>query len=97
MLLQIPDVVQRIAFTSAAIDILEVPRSVSSKHSCRDLSDSLGHVSTLLLLVTACFHGSWPYAHSFAVAFDAPEMMRNVRFVESSKAREALGRRSFGC
>ena len=97
MLLPFSYVLPRSAVTSAEIDLIHVPRGVSSRQNCRDLSDSLGHVSTLLFLVTACFHGSWPYAHSFAVAFGVPEMMRNVRSVESWKAREALGRISFAC
>ena len=97
MLLPFSYVVPRSAVASAQIDLTHMPRGVSSRQNCRDLSDSPGHVSTLLLLLTACFHGSWPYAHSFAVAFDVPEMMRNVRSVESSKAREALGRISFAC
>ena len=90
-------VVPRSAVASGEIDLTHMPRGVSSRQNCRDLSDSLGHVSTLLLLVTACFHGSWPYAHSFSVVFVVTKMMRNVRGVESKKAREALRRRSFGC
>ena len=97
MLLQFPDVVPRRGFTSAEIDLIQVPQGVSSKHNCRDLSDSPGDVSTLLLLVTACFHGSWPYSYFFSVVCVVRKMMRNVRGVESKKAREDVGRRSFGC
>ena len=97
MLLQFSDVVPRSAVSSAEIDIIHVLRGVSSRQNCRDLSDSLGHVSTLLFLVTACFHGSWPYSYFLSVVFVVTKMMRNVRGVESKKAREALRRRSFGC
>ena len=97
MLLPFSYVVPRSAVASAQIDLTHMPRGVSSMQNCRDLSDSRGHVSILLLVVTACFHGSWLYAHSFSVVFVVTKMMRNVRGVESKKAREGLGRRSFGC
>ena len=97
MLLPFSYVVPRSAVASAQIDLTHMPRGVSSRQNCRDLSDSLGHVSTLLLLVTACFHGSWPYSYFFSVACVFTTMMRNVRGVESEKAGEALGPRSCGC
>ena len=90
MLLKFSDVVPRSAVTSAEIDIIHVPRGVSSRQNCRDLSDSLGHVRTLLFLVTACCHGSWPYSYFFSIEFVVTKMMRNVRGVESKKARDTL-------
>ena len=96
MLLPFSDVVPRSAVTSAEIDLIHVPRGVSSRQNCRDLSDSPGHVYTLLLLVTACFHGSWPSSYSISLIF-VPVMMRNVCGMEWSlrKQNEASPRTSF--
>ena len=58
MLIVFPYVVPRSAVASAQIDFIRMPRGVSSRQNCRDLSDSRGHVSTLVLLVSVCFHVS---------------------------------------
>ena len=53
-----------------------------------------GYLYTFVATDTS-FNGTWPNAHSFSVVFDVPERMRHVRAVESLKAREAVGQRSF--
>ena len=58
MLLPFSYVVPRSAVASGQIDLTRMPRGVSSRQNCRDLSDSLGNVSTLVLLVSVCFHVS---------------------------------------